>query len=142
MHVLFMPHLLLAAMPRTVVGDPFFHAARGPRLVRVHLRTPIGFGFWVNAGHDSYPPVAPLRTHAAEGKGSRRSANPAASASVVGAHRAPQRSRPLDCRQILPTEIVICDVTLPSSYRDRVITRRSLARTNSMDSLSFFIAEP
>src|SRR6266852_5587556 len=47
MYVVVMPDLLLAA--------------RGPRLIGVHLRAPVGHGLWVHVGHGWYPPVATRR---------------------------------------------------------------------------------
>ncbi len=61
MYVVVMPDLLLAAMALAVVGDLFLHAARGPRLIGVHLRAPVGHGLWVYVGHGWYPPVATRR---------------------------------------------------------------------------------
>src|SRR6266849_2900611 len=50
MYVVVMPDLLLAAMALAVGGDLFLHAARGPRLIGVHLRAPVGHGLWVHVG--------------------------------------------------------------------------------------------
>src|SRR5216683_1080965 len=69
MYVVIMPHLLLAAMALTVVGDFFLHATRGPRLIGVHLRAPVGDGLWVHVGHGGYPPVAPIAQSRRRGQG-------------------------------------------------------------------------
>jgi len=117
MYVVVMPHLLLAAMALAVGGDLFLHAARGPRLIGVHLRAPVGDGLWVHVGHGSYPPVAPEPQSRRRGQGvalrkpneasglteQRRDTHcrvdapsvvpgPEASAGVVTAHRAPPGS--------------------------------------------------
>ena len=93
MYVVIMPHLLLAAMALTVVGDFFLHATRGPRLIGVHLRgcaSRTKRRAWRAAARHR-PPDCRVNAHTAHlPSGRTRRLRPAG---VVTAHRAPQGAR-------------------------------------------------
>jgi hypothetical protein len=92
MYVVIMPHLLLAAMALTVVGNCFLHATRGPRLVGVHFADtswgwPLGArGSWRVSSCGPSGAMAPPRARGCARRTKRR------------AWRATARHRLPDCR--------------------------------------------